>query len=96
MYTCSLDSVSPEGNIRVNPTIINGNHSGNATFSCMAMGGPVNMFSWTEVRDNTVVVNDSELMLVDLMASDGGQYMCLVENLAGKDNASRSVTLNGK
>ena len=60
------------------------------------MGGPVNMFSWTKVRDNTVVVNDSELMLVDLMASDGGQYMCLVENLAGKDNASRSVTLNGK
>ena len=89
-----MDSVSPEGSLRVNPTIINGNRSGIATFSCMAMGGPVNMFSWTEVRDNTVVVNDSELMLVDLMASDGGQYLCLVENCAGSDNAS--VTLNSK
>ena len=59
----------------------------------MAMGGPENMFSWTKLKSNTVVVNDSELMVVDIMASDGGQYQCLVENLAGSDVTT--VTLNG-
>ena len=85
--------VSPEGSIQVNPVTINGNDSGDATFNCMAMGGPENMFSWIKVRDNTVVVSDSELMLVNIMASDGGVYQCSVENLAGSDNAT--VTLNG-
>ena len=73
---------------------LNGNDSGNATFMCMALGGPENMFSWTKVRDNAVVVNESELMLVDIMASDGGVYQCSVENQAGSENAI--VTLNGK
>ena len=88
--TCT---VSPEGSIQVDPTTINGNDSGNATFNCMALGGPGNMFSWTKVRDNAVVVNGSKLMLVDIMASDGGVYQCSVENLAGSDNDT--VTLNG-
>lgn len=57
------------------------------------MGGPDNVFSWTHVRSNTVITNNSELALVDLMASDGGQYECLVENRAGRDNIN--VTLNG-
>ena len=89
-----VTTVSPEGSIQVDPTTINGNDSGNATFNCMALGGPGNMFSWTKVRDNAVVVNDSELMLVDIMASDGGVYQCSVENLAGSDNDT--VILNGK
>ena len=86
-------SVSPEGSIQADPTTINGNHSGNATFSCTAMGGPGNMFSWTNLKSNTVVVNGSELVVVDIIASDGGQYQCLAENLAGSDNTT--VTLNG-
>ena len=73
---------------------INGNHSGNATFNCFAMGSSQNIFSWIKVRDNTVIANGSELTLVDLMASDGGQYECLVENPAGRGNST--VTLNGK
>ena len=51
------------------------------------------MFSWTKVRDNRNVTNDSELMLVDIMASDGGVYQCTVKNLAGSENDT--VTLNG-
>ena len=51
------------------------------------------MFSWIKVRDITSIVNSSELMLVDIMASDGGMYQCSVENLAGSEN--ESVTLNG-
>ena len=79
--------------MEASPTITYGNHSDNATFICFAMGGPDNIFSWTHVRSNTVAVNDSVLVLVDLMASDGGQYECLVENRAGRDNVD--VTLNG-
>lgn len=86
-------SVSPEGSVEATPTIIYGNQSGNATFSCFAMGGPHNVFSWTHIRSNTFIINDSELALVDLMASNGGQYRCLVENPAGQDNTV--VTLNG-
>ena len=86
-------AVSPEGSIQVNPTAINGNDSGIATFTCMALGGPGNMFSWTKVRDDRNITNDSELMLVDIMASDGGVYQCTVENLAGSENDT--VTLNG-
>ena len=59
----------------------------------MALGGPGNMFSWIKVRNNAGVINDSELMLVDIMASDGGVYQCSVENQAGSENAI--VTLNG-
>ena len=59
----------------------------------MALGGPGNMFSWTKVRDDRNITNDSELMLVDIMASDGGVYQCTVENLAGSENDT--ITLNG-
>jgi hypothetical protein len=59
----------------------------------MALGGPGNIFSWTKVRDNRNVANNSELMLVDIVASDGGMYQCRVENLAGSDTAT--ITLNG-
>lgn len=93
MFVCCI-SVSPEGSVQVDPTTINSNDSGNATFICSAMGGLGNMFSWTKLRDNVVVVNDSELVLMGIMASDGGQYLCLVENIAGSDNTT--VTLNGK
>ena len=53
------------------------------------------MFSWIKLSNGNVVVsNNSELMLVGLMASDGGEYRCLVENRAGNGNAT--FTLNGK
>ena len=58
------------------------------------MGSPQNVFFWMKVRDNRVIANVSELTLVDVMASDGGQYQCLVENPAGRGNST--VTLNGK
>ena len=80
--------------MEVTPTTVNGNLSGNATFNCSAMGGPQNIFSWTNTRSNTIVANRTELLLLDLMASDGGQYRCVVDNPAGRGQAN--VTLNGK
>ena len=90
-----LTLVSPESSVQVSPTTINGNHSNNATFNCTALGGPGNLFSWIKLSSgNIVVFNNSELMLVGLMASDGGEYLCSVENQAGNDNST--ITLNGK
>ena len=89
----SVYAVSPEGGVWVNPTLINGSHGGNATFTCFALGGPQNVFSWKNLRSNSVIANDSELMIFDIMASDGGQYQCSAENPAGED--SINVTLNG-
>lgn len=77
----------------VNPTMINGSHGGNATFNCFALGGPHNVFSWTNLRSSSVVGNDSQFTIFNIMASDGGQYQCSVENPAGED--SINVTLNG-
>ena len=73
--------------------MIFGNQNGNATFTCMALGSPNNVFSWIRVSDNTVVANGSELVLLDIMASDGGEYLCLVQNAGGA--GSETVTLNG-
>ena len=58
------------------------------------MGGPYNDFTWRNVATNDVVSNRSELILVNLTASNGGEYRCIVENSAGRDNAT--VTVNGR
>ena len=75
------------------PTLIFGDQSGSAIFDCSALGSPNNVFSWIRESDNMVVANGSELMLTDLMASDGGLYRCLVQNAGG--TGSERVTLNG-
>lgn len=77
----------------VNLASINGINGGNASFDCFSLGGPQNVFTWTKLRSNSVIANDSQLTIVDLMASDGGQYQCLVKNPAGED--SITATLNG-
>lgn len=89
----SIFAVSPEGGVLVNLASINGSHGGNATFNCFTLGGPQNMFTWTNLRSSSVIINDSQLTLVDLMASDGGYYQCLVKNPAGEDNIT--TLLNG-
>ena len=86
-------TVSPEGSIQAVPSIINGNQSDNATFICSALGGPSNTFHWTKAGED-VVISGYKLSIVDIAASDGGMYVCVVENPAGND--SITVSLNGK
>ena len=74
--------------------MIFGEQGGNATFTCTALGSPNNVFSWIRQSDNGVVVNGSELILLDIMASDGGEYLCFVENAGGV--GIETVTLNGE
>ena len=88
-------TVSPEGSIQAVPSISNGNQSDNinATYICSALGGPSNTFHWTKLGED-VVISGYKLSIVDIAASDGGMYVCVVENPAGND--SITVSLNGK
>jgi len=64
------------------------------TFTCSAMGGPGNSFTWVRLSDGVTVSNESQLEINVASAFDGSAYECTVENNAG--NGSASVTLYGK
>ena len=57
--------------------------------TCMAQGGPNNMFEWS--RQGMTFSNNSVLELTMITGSDGGTYQCTVTNDAGSDVASTSV-----
>ena len=62
------------------------------TYNCTAKGGPFNNFTWTYKRSGNVVASGQQLTF-NSRASKGGDYQCLVVNLAGMEAVS--VTLNG-
>ncbi len=76
------------------PNFTNNFQGDTQIFTCSAMGGPGNMFSWRRLYDNTIVGNTSNLIVNVGGATDGGQYRCEVSNLAGND--SSTATLNGE
>lgn len=65
----------------------------NQTFTCSAMGGPGNMFTWTRLLDRMVVGQMSDLTVVVDGADKGGYYQCTVQNDAG--NETDDVILRG-
>ena len=65
----------------------------NQTFTCFAMGGPDNMFTWTRLSDGIVVSLTSNLTVFVDGADEGSNYRCTVENEAG--NETDVVTLRG-
>ena len=73
------------------PDSLDGLPRDTATFYCRSMGGPGNNFTWMRQRDGLVVGNESQLMITDLNASDGGQYQCIVENSAGNDSTNATL-----
>ena len=86
--------MSPSGSVMA----INSNQStivgDSVTLQCTARGGPVNTFSWLRPQENrTIVDDDSELLIANLTAQDGGEYVCVVTNSAGV--GMDSVTVNG-
>lgn len=56
------------------------------TLLCTAKGGPDNFFQWE--RNGTVIGNNSNVTLVAVDASHGGDYTCTVSNTAGTESAS--------
>ena len=61
------------------------------TLQCSVLGGPVNAYQW--LAGGVVIAGEtSEDYTFNIMsASDGGEYTCVVTNLAGNDSASTNV-----
>ena len=76
------------------PNVSNSFLGDTQTFTCNAMGGPGNTFSWTRLSDGVTVSNLSFLTVNVEGEDDAGMYRCEVTNLAGND--SDTVTLNGE
>ena len=62
-------------------------------FTCSALGGPGNNFTWIRMSDGAEVARRSVLQIAVEDAFDGSDYHCLVINDAGND--TDFVTLNG-
>ena len=63
----------------------------NVTFFCSSNGGPNNSYQW--LMNNTVLPgeNSTTLHLAKVDATSGGDYTCLVTNIAGNDSFSVSL-----
>ena len=64
----------------------------NVTFDCRASGGPNNSFTWT--KGEVIVGTKSSLLVTDVDASSGGDYRCIVSNVAGSDAATATLYIN--
>lgn len=70
-----------------------------AMLVCESQGGPNNTLSWSRMLgngaefDDNVMVMGGMLVIMSVMADDGGQYSCEVANAAGND--SDTITLTG-
>ena len=76
-------SVSPDGSVSVNPSVLLANQTDNVTFTCGAMGGPGNTFQWSHNGQDLSGETTSTLTLTNISASDDGNYTCTVSNSAG-------------
>lgn len=90
-------AVSPEGGVQVSPRDVSSVRDVNHTFTCSAMGGPGNTFTWTRLLDGVVVSQMSSLTVVVDGADKGGDYRCTVQNDAGNETDDvilRGITIN--
>ena len=71
------------------PTVLTSFNS-TETITCLAEGGPNNMFEWS--KQGVIVSNSNVLELTMITGSDGGLYVCTVTNDAGYGTATTSVT----
>ena len=94
VYLCPLHfTVSPEGSIEATPQVISGERNTVVNFTCSALGGPGNNFTWFRISGGAVVASEPVLQIAVEDAFGGSDYQCLVENEAGNDTTV--VTLNG-
>ena len=56
---------------------------GSVTFSCVAEGGPSNVFQWSFGVANLMGEDGTSLDVSNVDAADGGTYICTVRNRAG-------------
>ena len=75
--------MAPSGTVVVTPATETLSVNGSVTFTCMAQGGPSNVFQWS--LDGVDLPGESGTMLsvTGVDAADGGSYRCTVSNAAG-------------
>ena len=82
--------MSPAGSLLIYPFgDILTNFSSTVNLTCLALGGPDNMFVWR--RQGMIVTNSSVLELTMITGSDGGVYECTVTNDAGYEMCNSTV-----
>ena len=79
-FSCS---VSPNGTVVVSPPRQTLSVNDSVTFSCMAEGGPSNVFQWSLGDTNLTGENGPFLNVTNVDAANGGNYTCTVRNQAG-------------
>ena len=77
----------------MSPRDVSSERNVSQTFTCSAMGGPGNSFTWTRLYDGVVVSETSNLTVLVDGADKGSEYRCAVENDAG--NETEDVILRG-
>ena len=86
-------AVSPEGSVSATPLVIHAERNTTVEFTCSALGGPGNNFTWIRMSDDSVVAREPVLHIAVEDAFVGSDYQCLVVNKAGND--TDTVILNG-
>ena len=82
--------MSPQGSVFiVPPGDVLTSFNSTETITCLAQGGPNNMFEWS--KQGVIVSNSDVLVLTMITGSDGGLYVCTVTNDAGSDTATTRV-----
>ena len=79
--------MSPNGTV-VTPATETLSVNGSVTFTCVAQGGPNNVFQWSLDGVDLPGENGTSLSKTEVDAADGGTYRCTVSNAAGMDQAS--------
>lgn len=67
-------TVSPIGSVSVTPEVINAERKVMVEFTCSALGGPGNMFTWFRMYDNVVIASEPLLQIAVEDAFDGSDY----------------------
>lgn len=70
------------------------------TLNCYGDGFPLPSYYWLRngalvIPNNRMQVNQNQLTISNMERSDGGEYSCLAENLAGQDTAIATLEYIG-
>ena len=84
--------VSPQDGVSITPDNATFNENDTVILQCITYGGPGNTFEW--IFNETVIENTSNLTLTGVMAEDGGDYICIVSNEAGSNNATAVLSVS--
>ena len=75
-----------------------------AVFICMASGNPTPLIAWIDsdgvdlstLGDPRIQISDGTLTIGDIVASDGGMYVCSASNSVGVGTSSVQLDVLGR